>query len=82
LQSGTFIGRNAAVRAGLYRSKLGAGVVYKAGRFSIEGNLYDPNRRSGNIYGGFEITPQLEIIAGRETIRGVQANSIGVRLRP
>jgi hypothetical protein len=66
LQSGTYIGRNGVVRYGLYRSKLGVGAQYNLGRFSLEGNLYDPNRSSGNIYGGFQITPNLEIIAGRE----------------
>ncbi|HEX8236475.1 MAG TPA: MlaD family protein [Abditibacteriaceae bacterium] len=82
LQSGKFIGRNGAVRYGLYRSKLGVGAQYNLGRFSLEGNLYDPNRRSGNVYGGFQITPNLEVLVGREHIGGVHSNSIGVRLRP
>jgi ABC-type transporter Mla subunit MlaD len=82
LQSGTFIGRNGAVRYGLYRSKLGVGAQYNLGRFSLEGNLYDPNRRSANVYGGFQITPNLEVLVGREHIGGVHSNSIGVRLRP
>lgn len=82
LQSGSYLGRNGVVRYGLYRSKLGVGAQYNLGRFSLEGNLYDPNRRSGNIYGGFQITPNLEVLVGREKIAGVHSNSIGVRLRP
>ncbi|HEX8834693.1 MAG TPA: hypothetical protein VF719_10855, partial [Abditibacteriaceae bacterium] len=82
LQSGRFLGRDAAVRYGLYRSKLGVGAQVQKGRLSFEGNLWDPNNRSLNAYLGYRITPQLEVLAGRENIRGVRANSIGVRLRP
>ncbi|MDF2439400.1 MAG: phospholipid/cholesterol/gamma-HCH transport system substrate-binding protein [Abditibacteriota bacterium] len=82
LQTGRFLGKNGALRYGLYRSKLGVGADYRAGRFSIEGNLYDPARRSMNIYGGVRLTPEIEIIAGREHGRGVRTNSIGVRLTP
>ena len=81
LQTGKYLGSNAAVRYGLYRSKLGIGAELRKGRFSLEGNLYDPNHRSFNVYGGFQITPQLEILAGREERRGMRSNSIAVRLR-
>jgi hypothetical protein len=80
--SGKYIGRNGAVRYGLYRSKLGVSAQYNLGRFSLEGNLYDPESQFGQYYGGFQITPNLEIIAGREKFGSVQSNSIGVRLRP
>lgn len=82
LQTGRFLGKSGALRYGLYRSKLGVGADYRSGRFSLEGNLYDPARRSLNVYGGVRLTPQVEIIAGRETGRGVRTNSIGVRLTP
>jgi phospholipid/cholesterol/gamma-HCH transport system substrate-binding protein len=82
LQSGRFLGENAAVRYGLYRSKLGVGAELQKGRFSLEGNFWDPNRRSVNAYAGYSITPQLEILAGREHVAGVRTNSVGVRLRP
>jgi ABC-type transporter Mla subunit MlaD len=82
LQSGKFLGKNGAVRYGLYRSKLGAGADYRKGRFSLEGNLYDPNNSSYNIYGGVRVSPQVEVLLGHEKIRGVRSNSIGVRLSP
>jgi hypothetical protein len=82
LQTGTFLGKNTALRYGLYRSKLGVGAEYRAGRFSLEGNLWDPNHGSANAYLGFQITPKVEIIAGREHIRDMRTNAIGVRLRP
>jgi ABC-type transporter Mla subunit MlaD len=82
LQSGRYIGKNAALRYGIYRSKLGAGAQYQKGRFGLEGNAWDLNRRSYNVYGGFEMTPQVELLVGREHIGNVRSNSIGVRLRP
>lgn len=82
LQTGRYFGKNAALRYGLYRSKLGLGGELHKGRFSLEGNVWDFNKRSTNAYLGFKLTPNLEVLAGRENIRGVHANTIGVRLRP
>ncbi len=82
LQTGKYLGRNAALRYGLYRGKLGVGAEVRKGRFSLEGNLYDPNRRSYNAYLGYAITSNLEILAGQEKRGGVRGASIAVRLRP
>jgi hypothetical protein len=82
LQSGVNLTPNAALRAGIYRSKLGAGAELRKGRLSLEGNAWDLNDRSYNLYGGRQITPRVDIILGRESIRGVRATAVGVRLRP
>lgn len=82
LQTGRFFGENAAIRYGLYRSKLGVGADWRQGRFSLEGNLYDPNERSWNVYGGVRLSPQLEVLLGREKRGDVNTNAIGLRLRP
>jgi ABC-type transporter Mla subunit MlaD len=82
LQTGSYLGKNAALRYGLYRSKLGVGADLQRGRFSLEGNLYDPNDRSWNVYGGFKVSPQIEVLLGREKRGEVRTNAIGVRLRP
>lgn len=82
LQTGKFLGDNAALRYGIYRSKLGVGAEYRTGRFSLEGNLYDPNDRSWNIYGGLQLSRSLELLVGREKRGDVRSNAIGVRLRP
>jgi phospholipid/cholesterol/gamma-HCH transport system substrate-binding protein len=82
LQSGRYFGSNAALRYGLYRSKLGIGADYSRGRFSLEGNLYDPNDRSWNAYAGFKVTPNFEVLFGREKQGDVRSNAVGVRLRP
>lgn len=81
LQTGTYIGRDKIVRYGLYRSKLGVGAEIKKGKFSLEGNVYDPNDASYNAYLGYRISEGLEVIAGRENLGGVRTNAIGVRLR-
>jgi ABC-type transporter Mla subunit MlaD len=82
LQSGKFLGDNAAIRYGLYRSKLGVGADYRRGRFSLEGNLYDPNERSWNVYGGVRLSRGVELLLGREKRGSVRSNAIAVRLRP
>ncbi len=81
IQSGAYLGRDKIVRYGLYRSKLGVGGEIKRGKFSLEGNIYDPNDASGNAYLGYRVSDSLEVIAGREHIGGVRTNAIGVRLR-
>ncbi len=80
LQSGQFFGKGAALRYGVYRSKLGAGLEVRRGRFSIEGNAYDPNHASYNLYGGYKLTPNLQLRAGAETFGGRSTGSIGFRL--
>lgn len=82
LQTGSFIGDNAAIRYGVYRSKLGVGADYRRGKFSVEANLYDPNERSWNVYGGYQVTRNIDLLIGREKRGDVRANAIGVRLRP
>jgi ABC-type transporter Mla subunit MlaD len=80
LQSGKFFGKNAAVRYGLYRSELGVGVELRKGRFSVEGNAYNPNNRSYNLYGGVQVSKNLQIFAGREGLRGDGTTAVGVKL--
>lgn len=82
LQSGRFLSDNIALRYGLYRSKLGAGLELRQGRFSLESNLWDLNDTSYNVYGGFSLTPNLDVLAGRESFDGQGTTSIGVRIRP
>ena len=82
LQSGKYIGKNAAVRYGIYRSDLGIGAELRRGRFSLEGNVWDLNRRNTNVYAGFKITPQLQIMAGRDSFGGESKNAVALRLTP
>ena len=80
LQTGAFLRPDVAVRYGIYRSKLGAGVELRRGRFALEGNVYDPNRASYNVYGGFNLTPNLQLRAGTESFDGRSTGSIALRL--
>ncbi len=80
LQSGQFFGSNVAARYGIYRSKLGIGAEVRQGRFSLEGNAYNPNDASYNVYGGLQITPNLQFFGGRESLRGDGTTAFGVKI--
>lgn len=82
LQTGRYLGKGVALRYGIYRSELGAGVELRKGRFFLESNAWDLNDGSYNAIGGVRVTPQVELFAGRESIRGVRSTALGVRLRP
>lgn len=81
-QTGRYFGPSVALRYGVYRSELGAGVELRKGRFFAEGNAWDLNNGSYNALAGVKITPKIEAFVGHENIRGVRANELGVRLRP
>jgi ABC-type transporter Mla subunit MlaD len=81
-QTGVYLGPDGAVRYGLYRGKLGAGVELRRGALSLEGNIYDPNHESYNVYAGLQLNPHLEVLAGQEYIRGRRSPSVAVRVRP
>ncbi len=80
LQSGLFLGPNAAVRYGLYRSKLGLGAELRKGKFSVEANAYNPNDASYNVLGGLQITKNLQLFGGRESLRGNGTGVVGVKI--
>ena len=82
LQTGRYFGNGVALRYGLYRSQLGAGVELRKGRFFAESNAWNLNDHSYNALAGLRITPKIEAFIGRESIRGVRATELGVRLRP
>lgn len=82
LQTGNYLGKGVALRYGIYRSEIGAGVELRKGRFFVEGNAWDLNDGSYNAFAGVKVTPQVELFGGRESIRGVHSTALGVRLRP
>ena len=80
LQTGNYLGDGGDIRYGLYRSKLGLGADYYWKRFSLEGNIYDPNNSSWNAYLGLKLTPQVQVLLGKEKQGNVRSTAIGVRL--
>jgi len=79
LQTGHYFG-DGDLRYGLYRSKLGLGADYNWKRFSLEGNVWDPNHTSWNAYVGVRLSPQVEILVGKEKVGDVRSTALGVRL--
>ena len=80
LQTGNYFGDGGDIRYGLYRSKLGLGADYYWKKFSLEGNLYDPNNASWNAYLGLKVTPQIQVLLGQEKNGNVRSTALGVRL--
>lgn len=80
LQTGNYLGDGGDIRYGLYRSKLGLGADYYWKRFSLEGNVYDPNNASWNAYLGLKLTPHVQVLLGREKNGDVRSTALGVRL--
>jgi hypothetical protein len=80
LQTGNYLGDGGDIRYGLYRSKLGLGADYYWKRFSLEGNVYDPNNASWNAYLGLKLTPHVQVLLGREKNGDVRGTALGVRL--
>ena len=80
LQTGNYFGDGGDIRYGLYRSKLGLGADYYWKRFSLEGNIYDPNDASWNAYLGLKLTPRVQVLVGKEKNGDVRSTALGVRL--
>lgn len=80
LQTGNYFGAGGDIRYGLYRSKLGLGADYYWKRFSLEGNIYDPNNSSWNAYLGLKLTPRVQVLLGKEEQGNVRSTALGVRL--
>jgi len=80
LQTGNYLGDGGDIRYGLYRSKLGLGADYYWKRFSLEGNIYNPNDASWNAYLGLKLTPRVQVLLGQEKNGDVRSTALGVRL--
>lgn len=67
---GFWLNDESSVMAGIYRGKIGLGLDWReeAYRFVIE--LYDPNDLMWDIYAGYAILPELDLMIGIEDIIG------------
>lgn len=65
-QLGWWINDETTVRAGVNRGKLGVGVDWRADAFRFVGDLYDPNDLTWDVYAGYAIMPELDLVVGVE----------------
>lgn len=83
-QYGTLLNRKSglAYRYGLYRSKLSIGGDYGLGKkFSVNADLYDPNKARADIHGVYMLNDSLGVVLGGEDIGRHQGAVLGVEFR-
>lgn len=67
-------------RMGIYRGKLGAGLDLLSGRARLSLNAYDPNNLAGNVWGGYRLFRNYELMLGVEGL-GRSPRQVGVGVR-
>jgi phospholipid/cholesterol/gamma-HCH transport system substrate-binding protein len=67
-------------RFGFYRGKLGTGLDLLDGRGRLSLNVYDPNNFTGNVWGGYRLFRNWELMLGVEGL-GQPRSQVGVGVR-
>jgi len=57
-----------SARVGARRGKLGVGIDWEAEAFRVVSDLYDPNDLSWNVYAGYAVFPQIDLMVGVEDL--------------
>ncbi|HEX9745650.1 MAG TPA: MlaD family protein [bacterium] len=66
LQIGYKLDHSTSSRAGIYRGKLGVGLDWRSDAVSFMTDLYDPNNLTWDVYGGYAVLPELDLLIGVE----------------
>lgn len=74
------LGSNGHARFGVYRGTLGAGFDLTSGKSRLSLNAYDPNNFTGNIWTGYRLFRNWELILGVEGL-GQRPRQVGVGVR-
>ena len=67
---GFWINDESSARAGIYRGKIGVGLDWREDAYRFISELYDPNDLKWDVYAGYAILPELDILVGIEDIIG------------
>ncbi len=80
-QIGWWVGDEVSARAGVHRGKLGVGFDWRGDAARFIGDLYDPNDLRWDVYAGYAIMPELDIIVGVEDLFEEDEVNFGVAFR-
>ncbi|MCX6647426.1 MAG: MlaD family protein [bacterium] len=67
---GFWINDTSSARAGIYRGKIGLGVDWREDTYRFISEVYDPNDLKWDLYAGYAILPELDVLIGVEDIIG------------
>lgn len=74
------LGANGHARVGVYRGTLGAGLDLTGGKSRLSLNVYNPNNFTGNIWAGYRLFRDWELMLGVEGL-GQRPRQVGVGVR-
>ena len=57
-----------SARLGVHRGKVGAGFDWRSDAYSFVNELYDPNDLRWDVYAGYAVMPELELVMGVEDV--------------
>ncbi len=77
VQIGWWVNEGIAARAGVHRDKLGLGIDWESDAYSIMNDIYDLNDLRWDIYAGYAILPELNLVVGVEDLLDDDELNIG-----
>ena len=80
-QIGWWIGDDSSARIGVRRGKLGLGADWHSEAVRVVSDLYDLNDLQWDVYGGYAIVPELDIIIGVEDLLDDNEMNFGLAFR-
>ncbi len=81
VQVGWWISDGFAARAGVHRAKVGLGLDWRSDAARFITDLYDPNDLTWDIYGGYAILPELDVVIGVEDLLKEEELNFGLAFR-
>jgi len=80
-QMGWLINDATSARAGVHRGKLGIGLDWRSEAFRVTNDVYDPNALRWDIYAGYAVIPELDLVVGVEDLLDTDELNLGMAFR-
>ncbi|MFH1676250.1 MAG: MlaD family protein [bacterium] len=68
IQFGWWANYQTSARVGIHRGKVGAGLDWRSDAYSFVNELYDPNDLRWDVYAGYAVMPELDLVMGVEDV--------------